>query len=222
MRFVPLAVVALLGSSAAAQTYTAASEFSSSNPGGAWSYGYRLSAAATELNLFTSFSGGGFQSWNRGLSFPNSYPMVVSNQTADPIQWGTNVPLLAGEMGYHPGPNGELCVVRFTAPFAGTWSYDTSSMNLDKLSDGISVFVVASGIVKFSDSLPAGTAGVSTGTIGQVDLAAGESIDFVCGSVGGNTGDTARLIASVTAVPTPGSVSLLGLTTLAGLRRRRA
>ncbi len=221
MRTSVVMVLVVAAGSASAQSFEAASEFSlGGNPTGVWSYGFRGAAADAALTLFSTAHAGSLAVWDRGLSFPNNYPRVVSNTSAEPIFWGTDIALQPGELGYHPGPSGEFCVVRFTAPSAGDWTYATRSVLLDGLSDGVSVHVVVNGVSLFTTTIGGGKAGGDASDARQVTLAAGDTIDFVCGSSGNNTGDTLQLVANVRAVPAPGGLALLGGAALLSRRRR--
>lgn len=201
--------------------YDLAADFSiANNPAGQWSYGY-TSTFGGEPTLYPTTSGpqAGLEAWDRGQSFPNNYPRVVRNNSALPLFWGTNVALLPGQVGSHPGPQGEFSVIRFLVPTTGTYHYSIQFFGQDNLTS-TSTDILFPGSPSISQDIN-GT-GVGTLRTGDVSLTAGQVIDLIVGSRGGNTGDTVAINATFTLVPSPAAAGLLALAGLTASRRRRA
>jgi hypothetical protein len=102
-------------------TYDAVKDFSiRSNPSGVWSYGWESTLGST-LNLYTvtdTTSVPGMSAWLRSGTFPYYPPYVAHNETDKQICTGS-VCIPATYLDFHPGPKGELSVLRWTAPSAG-------------------------------------------------------------------------------------------------------
>ena len=136
----------LLTRSAAAQSYNAARDFSSTNnPNGQWSYGWSETSGSTfnllpnttifygtaadgvtplPLNVWTSNCCGTVQP----LVEQNPATEMVFSQTAtispDTVCYGGCSYI--GGLAFHPGPNGENAIVRWTAPTAGTYNVNVT------------------------------------------------------------------------------------------------
>lgn len=211
-----------------ASTYSATGDFGSTNPSGAWSYGQ---AAQSNLNnLGASFSllpsyaancalGGGFLAdcWI-GTAFISS-----PNGTFDT---GT-VNYLAGYLNLHPGVDGTLAIVRFTAlitgsyTFLGQWMDDdiVSGNGVDlyaRLGDGTDLLTSAEHVPNWR-STPLGISFTQS-------LTAGQSVYFAVGANGEYTFDSVGLQLNVTGpspAPEPGTVLLVGLSSAALWFKRR-
>ncbi len=110
--------------------FDAAKDFDASrNPAGTWSFGWR-SALGGALNLYpkhytTTWWGGRVAGWSRSGEGPQHgrkcCPFVAVNLSGGPVpNAGLRVPV--GGMWFHPGPDGEFSVVRWTAPAPGRYS----------------------------------------------------------------------------------------------------
>lgn len=129
----------LIAQSASAQTYDAVRDWSSqSNPNGVWSYGY-LASWGTPFIIDTN-EGVGCNAPGSSEWWPFTVcagALVAHNDTNKEIcalTWCFPVHYLA----MHPGQNGEISVLRWTAPSPGTyllqvkfqgqdWAYPTST-----------------------------------------------------------------------------------------------
>jgi hypothetical protein len=203
----------------------------------AWSYGWE----ATLGSEFIPFADGrydglgqsyyyGLDNWSKdpGAPFGFFYPMVVHNTFDSPESalWSIK-PLPEGGLGFHPGPLGEYAVIRWEAPWTG--SYDLSA-TFDALKmASTDIHVLLNNEDMFSGLLM-GRFGIES--VARYDsilsLQAGDTLDFAVG-YGPNrnfNSDSTGLSARIQAVPEPGVLSLLGsgLLGLGGLyaaRRRR-
>lgn len=123
-----LIVLSLISFCASAQTpqwvtasYDAVKDWSSqSNPNGVWSYGY-LSNWGAPFTLYTS---GGWCNVPGTSAWWYAYctvPLVAHNDTGKTL-CGTTYCVPPQYLAFHPGQNGELSVVRFTAPASAMYS----------------------------------------------------------------------------------------------------
>ena len=126
---VTVALISCAVFSAQAQTANVAQDFSiGSNPGGAWSYGWASSLGQSfGLNLFNWAFGAGSNvalGWSAAnpanVSDANPSVLYLLNGTAQLFSYST-ISAPSGSVNLHPGPAGELAVVRWTAPTAGTY-----------------------------------------------------------------------------------------------------
>lgn len=198
---------------------------SSSNPYGAWSYGYQntlLGAFAPFANYGTA-PGGTIQYWHT-----SAIPAigVYFNSTPAPAVAYTTVSLEPNSIALHPGPTGQYAVLRYTAPasanytITGSWYSEDfavgATTDVHILNDGTSLF---NGLVNgnappiyFNE---------------DVLLIAGETINFMVGYGSNNAYqyDMTGLTLSITAVPEPahyaGLALLTALATATFLEKRR-
>ena len=187
-----------------AQTvFDAAVDFSitNGNPNGAWSYGYR--SAAAPLTNFTSnanistggtFGAAAWVSWYAGIGGDGT-PLVLHN-TGGNLQSGT-VFLFAGELALHPGPNGEVSIVRWTAPSDSVISIDATFAGRDIVNGSTDVHVIHNGTSLF-DGLVVGFGSEAPFVI-TLPVAQGDTIDFAVGSNGSFFFDSTGLDAIITA-----------------------
>lgn len=109
--------LACLGAAANAADYDATADFQTlSNPGTVWSYGYSSSAGAGYA--MTQFDVGGGSVWSMSNYSTLGTPAIFLNTGAPANGVGT------GQLSLHPGPvaNGDVTILRFTAPTAGSYS----------------------------------------------------------------------------------------------------
>jgi hypothetical protein len=134
-------------SSITAQSWNSADDFSAvNNPNGVWQYGYEttLGGAFTLYDLpFTPVTG--LNNWSS--SSIGVDPNVLHNASASPVAIADFV-IQPNQTSFHPGPNGEFSIYRWTAPTVGTFSIQadfvglgtSSTTDLHILIDGISIF----------------------------------------------------------------------------------
>jgi hypothetical protein len=127
------ALLLLVSLAASAQTYDAVKDFSlASNPNGVWSYGY-LTTPGAPLTLYTwsdNQCNPGMSWWGLYLGPCDAMPVLGHNDTDKVFCWATNC-LPPAYILPQPGWNGELSVVRWTAPSAGTYGVQGAVMGVD-------------------------------------------------------------------------------------------
>ena len=208
---------------AQAQTYNAADDFSHAiNPNGAWSYGF-----SSSLGGFTPYTGSGIFLGNATLpawlgAAPGNValdPWVTKN-VSNTMQTGLGLQLAPGDLAFHPGPQGQYSIVRWTAPTAGDFSVGGLFESGDRfVGSTVDVHVLENGSSLLSTNL-VGPLGTQTSPFSFLrTLNIGDTIDFAVGfGPNSNFGsDSTVLDATITTRPLspPASVpepsSLFGL-----------
>ena len=218
--------------SASAQAFNAAQDFSATNnPNGVWSYGYETTLGAT-LNLYTNqyTATTNTKGWNQNISL--DVPVVQKNFSNAQDNF-RDIVLQPGQLMFHPGPNDEFSIVRFTAPTASLYTLnvgftpvttDGTTTDVHILDNGTSLF---SGLVTGTYNAPTSVPSFSS----VLNLKQGDIVDFAVGyGTNGNfyddsTGFSATFNAPVPEVSSFVSLGLLLLLSLGGIaisRRRKA
>ena len=145
----------ILSFSAAVQAnpvFNAAADFSlNSNPNGVWTYGYSTTLGGTfilDANTGTTISGNpNFSYWDANIVFTGT-PGVYKNTSATNQQAG-GLNLEPGQLALHPGPHGEVSIVRWTSPDAGNLSLNaifTGRDNINGTTTDVHVFLNGSSL----------------------------------------------------------------------------
>ena len=226
---------AIAGTAATAQaaTFDIASDFSTTtNPKDPWSYGFAPPVItpgvppALVLYDVKGTDGCGRPFWNSSVVQSLGAPAVFDNPTANPLNCGIYIHP-AHTAGFHPGPNGEFSIYRFTTPSAGNYALDATFIVLD--TGGTDVHILDNGTQIYSADSTGLPSGNTFGAFNQnLSLAAGDVIDFAVGvGADGNffsdgTGVNATLTTGA-AVPEPSTLLLLAasLPGLGFIRRRK-
>ena len=211
-----LAVATMLLAAGAAQaditTWNLATDFSdTSNPAGAWAYGYKSSPGGSFTPYASFFRGEyGEPVWNAGhpdISVPNLFKNTWT---------GSILGVSPGQVSLHPGP-GTTSVARWTAPAAG--SYDVTVTFLPGNLGWMCVSVWKDGESLFQDQsedVPL------TYTQTRLDVAAGQTLDFqVSPDPTGYWGYGSTPVEATVTTPEPATLSLLVLGGLAVLKQKR-
>jgi hypothetical protein len=157
--------------------FDGAADFSATlNPSPPWTYG-----AGRTLGSIVPFATrveAGLSGWIEAPGIPtfSGVPAVVLNRTTAPV--GLWPP---GQLGFHPGANGEFGVIRWTAPAAGDYLLRVKFTGGDTATTD--VHVVRSALSLFAGDING--QGDSERFSATVTLGAGDTLDFAVG-VGGN------------------------------------
>lgn len=164
--------------------YSTSTAFNSiSNPNGVWSYGWKSTATGTFSAYTKSFNYGTYSSWYNIYDNP-SFMYNYSNSTVYGVA--------PKETSLHPGSSGEISVLRWTAPQAGTISIKGSF----KVGDTGAVDVY---ILKNTTTLFSKTSTLITEIFDQTTtVAIGDTVDFQVGYAGNFTNDSTPIDGVIT------------------------
>jgi hypothetical protein len=198
------------------------------NPNGAWTYGYSPSVGG-EFAADTAQTDGSAW-WAAGITngwskTDNPYLPAIWSVLSDTTALGA-VPVAAGEMVIHPGTGLTECgVVRWTAPATGSYDVTASWESINGMAEyaynaGVDVHLLKNG-VSIYDGVTSYLTATGPATMGStiLSLTAGDTLDFVTSPLGADLYDPAslsyaadmtRVSATITSVPEPGTLVLLG------------
>ena len=199
--------------------YDIAADFStSSNPNGAWSYGYSttlggsliLHASTTAHPAYTSID-----NWHTDLGY--GVPVILRNSTSVAVTNDTGTIVLgAGQLASHSGTSGEFSVIRFTSPAAGLFNVSGSFLGADLVGTTTDVHILLNGSEVFAGSVLGFSTGSGPSFNSNWSFSAGDTLDFVVGWGNGDfTSDATLISAVITQVPEPGAAAMLALGGLA-------
>jgi len=106
-------------------------------------------------------------------------PCVTHNPT-DQVRTLSNIRWEPGRLSFHPGAKGEYTVVRWTAPQAGRYTVQVRFLAIDPAAT-TDVHVLHNGQGVFNDALQLDGRGAEAAYEGQLQLAAGDTVDCVVG-----------------------------------------
>lgn len=181
-------------------SYDAAADFSAvQNPAGPWSYG-QSSFMGAPLELYPAVMLLGedkLQVWQVPNAPMGPAPCVAFNPNDFTVVF-SSVTMPPKSLSFHPGPNGEHSVVRWTAPAFGPHQVVVTWTALDTTTTDVAVLGPGS-VQLFAGDVGVGSpASFSTSVVVQC----GDTIDFMVGfgKNGSYFHDTTRLEATITAM----------------------
>lgn len=186
-----------LCASAQATTWNLAGDFSAStNPNGAWTYGYEQSFNSTIITYSNP-------AWNDPTNNYLGTPALWKN-TGSTTAYG----VAPGEVSLHPGSHGEFSIARWTSSITGYVDL-TGYFGAGDIHPMSYYITKNSGLTLFSDPNDINTKSFSLSTL----VGIGDTIDFMVGV--GPHGDyyygNTPVSANIAPVPEPGTMVLLGM-----------
>jgi hypothetical protein len=163
-----------------AGNYDVAADFSTnSNPNGVWSYGYATNLGGS-LILYTdtAFGTASVIGWRHDISAGT--PAVFYNRTGNTNNIGTPV-LGPHQACFHPGPDNEYSIYRFTAPAAGSYQLQASFAGADSVGTTTDVHVLLNDSPIFNGSVTGFGPGTGPSFSTNLMLRANDRIDFEVG-----------------------------------------
>ena len=195
-----LLILVLLAPPGLATTYDVALDFSpTSNPAGAWSYGWSADLASPfDLYGFT-FNDRDIDNWTISSTAP---PSVAHNGTAGEITLNPEtIVWQPGQFSLHPGAGGEYSRARWTAPDDGACEITAEFTGIDLTGSTTDVHVLHNGVALFSGSVVGYGDAEAFST--SVSVGAGDTIDFAVGYGNGTYWDDTTALAAVISFQTP-------------------
>ncbi|MFN0051908.1 MAG: Ig-like domain-containing protein, partial [Planctomycetales bacterium] len=192
-------------------SWDAGTDFSlASNPFGDWQYGWSTSVGST-FNLYSDHqSTSGLDSWHANFA---GQPMVVHNSSASTVTI-TTVSFPTTGLVMHPGPGGQVSVVRWTAPASGLISLSAIFSGCDFVGPtSTDVHVLRNGVSLFESSIAGFGPASESSFSSTIAVSIGDTIDFCVGFGNGNyfydsTGVDAKIVTLGT-IPTLVNVDLV-------------
>ncbi|MGD0972350.1 MAG: PEP-CTERM sorting domain-containing protein [Desulfobaccales bacterium] len=212
---------------ASATTWNAAAGFSTSiNPNGVWTYGSSNSPGVGIIDYESYFilTPTVLEFWNNVATEVDYDPSVFKNPAVTPTSFST-LTLPAGALAFHPGQSiatGLYSNIMWTAPAAGNYVINATFTGYDTKGTQTYVYVLVNGITEYSSEVNGYLASVSYSPT-VFSLASGGTVDFAVGATDrGFNNDTTGIAATISSVPVPPTVLLLGsgLLGLVGLKRK--
>jgi concanavalin A-like lectin/glucanase superfamily protein len=182
-------------------TYNAVTDFSkTSNPNGAWSYGWEPSlGGAFTLNAGERSPYPGIDTWegpDPGSDF--NFPFVTFNHAGITLNYASGISQPPIMLNLHPGLSGKFSVLRWTAPSSGSFLVAGLFQGIDTRNTTSDVHVLEDSSTSLLSANINGFGDQSAFNFTS-DLAAGETLDFVVGWGNGNyNADSTGLAVTIT------------------------
>jgi RHS repeat-associated protein len=189
--------------------YDAAQGFSTdSNPNGVWSYGFSdtlggLMALDPEL----AYDDSGINIWRTNIWL--GAPCVFYNPSEDTVVLGS-ITMEPFALGFHPGPDGQFSIIRFTAPATGQYLFWAVFSGVDTEGTTTDVHVLTNGVSMFDGGVNGFGTGSGPSASGDMVLVEGDTLDFVVGEGqdGGFYFDATGISVQIAVAPQAPSITL--------------
>jgi Concanavalin A-like lectin/glucanases superfamily len=178
------------------KVWNATADFSSvSNPNGVWSYGYSpglFAISGYQLKLFNSHQSQPVPIWQDSAYSTSSTPSLYFNNSAS-----THFGVPPGYVALHPGPvaNGDLSILRFTAPSSGVYQVNAKFYVGDF--GETEAWIIKNGSFQVPISSLGATSSNPIYTSNGLQLQQGDMLDFVVGNRGEFSGDSTPLTVQI-------------------------
>jgi hypothetical protein len=205
------AFLPLLQSDCVAQIWSTADQFSATNnPSAVWQYGYQTNLGGTFNAYDTPTSLGTPLDYWVSSNVGNPNPNVSYNPTASAVA-AFDFVLQSHQTAFHPGPNGEFSIFRWTAPNTGAFAIHADFVGLGERS-ATDLHVLVNGTSIFDGAIDG--QGTTTAFDTTATLTAGGTVDFAVGygSSQSYLNDTTGINATIAALlqPVPLNIQLDG------------
>ncbi|MBL8619994.1 MAG: hypothetical protein JNK64_01795 [Myxococcales bacterium] len=159
------------------------------NPNGVWTYGF---AAATDAVL-TPFlhveNGPGTPTWTDESPYVGGAHGVVWKNDSGGALFGVE----PGQVSAHPGATGEFAVIRYTAPFTGSFTAHVEALAGD--AGATSAEVRVRDVARHQADTP------MSHDLPATELTAGDTIELWIGALGEWSGDNTPIVMTVSGSP---------------------
>lgn len=193
-----------------------------------WSFGTTGTSVTGAFTAFTQLN----TTWDGLYSYLSLVDQpgfgIGSSGSADYVTENITIPV--GSLNFQPGADNEYSVIRFTAPYAGSFRVNADFMGADRTPTNSEAYIVSGGQVLFHETIEGfGFTSYRSGSP-TVNLAAGQTIDFLVGQGAGDAySDSTLFTGSVAgfaaAVPEPSTYAMmfvgLGLIGFTASKRRK-
>ncbi len=159
--------------------YDVAADFSNvRNPNGEWSYGWSDRLGHQLVPYTDRYGYLGIDFWCTNLAL--AAPCVYRNSTVEVVTNYTRV-AVPGGFGFHPGPNGEFSITRFTAPTRALYRVMGSFFGQDAVGPTTDVHILTNGIPVFNGEVIGSSTGAESAFDLITELNMGDHLDFAVG-----------------------------------------
>lgn len=186
------------GASWAATSWDVAADFgTTANPSGAWTYGWSPTVGGAFTAMTTQLPFPGITAWSGPPGWP-WVPVIDYNETASAISPACCNPIPPHSVIVHPGAGGQVAVIRWTAPTAGTYDVSATWTGGDFYFGGTDAHLLRNGSPIFNAQV-VGYLGTRTYS-GTIAAKAGDMLDFATGfgADGNYSSDTTRIAITIT------------------------
>ena len=159
------------------------------NPNGVWTLGFAATAEAVLTPFSHLVNGPDTPTWTDESPYMGGVHGIIWKNATSAPRFG----VAPGQISAHPGATGELAIIRYTAPFTGTFTAHVEALEGDVGATSASVRV--RGVARHSANTP------TSYDLPATDLASGDTIELWVGSLGDWSADNTPVVLTVTGTP---------------------